>query len=122
MNVYWGSGISLLFFMGVAWFTGTYLNLEGPMFALFFGMMATLGLTASAAFFWMQGKYDQRKASKEEQAAGAGGSQGGSQEAAGSGEVDVIVRDADNRLAASQLAQGCGISNLPAIFLLGDPG
>ncbi len=123
MPIYVGAAVSLTFFMAVGWFTATFLQLEGPMFALFFGMMSTLGITASAFFYWMQAKHAARKAAKDEGAASeASGPAGSAPAAAGSGEVDVVVRDADNRLAASQLAQGSRIGNLPAVFLIGEPG
>jgi type VI secretion system protein ImpL len=123
MRIYTGAAVSLVFFMGVAWFAGRFLNLEGPMFAIFFALMATLGLTASAFFVWMQSKHDARKAAKDEAAAGGGaGTGGGAPAAAGNGEVDGVVSAADKRLAGSQLAQGCTISNLPVVFLLGEPG
>src|SRR5687767_14828754 len=104
MPIYVGAAVSLTFFMVAGWFTATFLNLEGPMFALFFGMMSTLGITASAFFYWMQAKHAARKEAQAEASANeASGSTGSAPAAAGSGEVDVVVRDADNRLAASQL-------------------
>jgi type VI secretion system protein ImpL len=119
MPIYWGAGISLVFFLVIAWITGSFLKLEGPMFAAFFGIMATLGLTASAFFVWLQSKHEERKAAKEEAAAAGAGS---GPAAAGGGEVDAVIRDAHNRLSASQLAQGASISNLPVVFLVGEPG
>jgi hypothetical protein len=52
MPIYIGATVSLLFFMAIAWITANFLNLEGPMFAAFFGIMSTLGITAAAFFVW----------------------------------------------------------------------
>ncbi len=37
-------------------------------------------------------------------------------------EIDALVRDAERRLAASNLAQGAKLSNMPVVFVLGEEG
>jgi type VI secretion system protein ImpL len=37
-------------------------------------------------------------------------------------EIDSLVRDAEGRLASSNLAQGARLSNLPVVFVIGEPG
>jgi type VI secretion system protein ImpL len=126
MTIYWGSAISVAFFLAVAAFSNRYLNFQGPTWYLFLTMMGSLGLTSSALFYYLQNKWTERRARKQEEAAAAaaGGGAGAAPAAVGAapepGESQHWIKEANNRLAQSR--PGVGIENLPMIFVAGDRG
>jgi type VI secretion system protein ImpL len=118
-NLYWGAAASLIFFVGVGFLCAHFLHLQGQEFMFFMMLMSALGISASAFFYFFQSKAQQRA---EPQAAGAGGGTAAVSGSGASPEVDQLIKEADQRLAASKNAQGVSISNLPLIFVIGDQG
>jgi type VI secretion system protein ImpL len=101
-----------------AWLGTTVLALTGVNLWIVRGLLATIGLSGAGVFWWWRARKEKQKAASAEASAGAGAVAGG-----GSGdEVDALVRDAEARLAASNVAKGAKTGNLPVIFLLGPPG
>lgn len=118
MNIYWGAGAALIFYEIIAFITGKYLlGLEGEQFAMFFMLLSALGISATAFFCWFQAKVAAKRA-----AAAEGGGATPAAEAGGNTEVDLLVRDAEARLAAAKVSNGASMGNLPVIFLIGDQG
>src|SRR5712691_2295721 len=113
MNLYWGSAAAFVFFLTLGLLGAKFLHLEGPQWYLFVGLLSTLGLTASAFFYYFQKKWQERKEGSDGAASGQPASGGD-----GSGEPNQAIRDADARLAQSKA--GAGMANLPMIFVLGD--
>ena len=114
-NLYWGAAASLIFFVGVGFLCAHFLHLQGQEFMFFMMLMSALGISASAFFYFFQSKAQQRA---EPQAAGAGGGTAAVSGSGASPEVDQLIKEADQRLAASKNAQGVSISNLPLIFVI----
>jgi type VI secretion system protein ImpL len=101
-----------------AWLATTMFNLTGVDLWFVRGLLAMIGLSGAGLIWWWRAKKD-----KEKQAAAAAAATSGAVAGGGSGdEVDALVRDAEARLAASNIARGAKTGNLPAIFLLGPPG
>jgi type VI secretion system protein ImpL len=109
MTIYWKAGAALAAYLILAWVMGSVLKLDTTRFYIVFAILAALGIGATAVFIWLWGK---RK--------GASGGESGPVEK--DEEIDGLVREAENRLAASNQAKGSKLANLPVIFVLGDPG
>ncbi len=110
MNFYWAGAGSFVFFMLIGVLGGSLFHLEGPRWYFFMGLMAALGLSSFALFYYFQRKAQERR------------SGGGASNTAdpGANETDPLIRDANARLAQSKA--GAGIANLPMIFVIGDRG
>jgi type VI secretion system protein ImpL len=107
MAIYWGAGAALVAYLIMAWVVGSALHLEGTRFYMLFAILAALGIGASAVFLWFWNKR------------GGGQSAGPTKK---DDEIDALVREAENRLAASNLAKGATLMNLPVVFVIGDAG
>lgn len=95
----------------LTFFTPNLLGLAGGKLWILRVALWLIGLAAAAVvtwFFWDKGKKEASAAVAAEQAAEGGD------------EIAVLVRDAERKLAAAQLAKGAHIGNLPAILLLGE--
>ena len=90
---------------------GSLLHLEGPRWYFFMGLMAALGLSSFALFYYFQRKAQERRSGSGDRAASL---------TRGANETDPLIRDANARLAQSKA--GAGIANLPMIFVIGDRG
>ncbi|MFB3829119.1 MAG: ImcF-related family protein [Bryobacteraceae bacterium] len=98
------------------WFAFTYglellLRLTGMQAWYFRISMWVLGILALATMLWYRWKT--RKERQAEAAAGAG-------EPGSDDEIDVLVRDAEARLASA--GQGAKLGSLPAVFVIGGAG
>jgi type VI secretion system protein ImpL len=111
MRLYLGTGAALAGFLALAWLAGSALHLDTSRFYLLFGILAALGIGGAVVFirFW----------SKLRRPSGGGA---GAPGAGRDDEIDSLVRDAEGRLASSNLAQGAKLSNLPVVFVIGEPG
>jgi type VI secretion system protein ImpL len=112
MTIYWGAGAALIGYLIIAWIVGSMLHLDTSRFYILFAILAVLGIGAATAFLWFWNKTHK-------------GSDDGSQSAGPLGkddEIDALVREAENRLASSNLAKGANLMNLPIVFVLGDTG
>jgi type VI secretion system protein ImpL len=125
MSIYWGSLVSLLFFMGVGWLTTNIFHFEGQAAQFIFLMMGTLGLTSSAFFYFRHNKWNAtREAARAaaQAAAQAAGVELPPTSEEGAAEIDSIIREADSRLAKSASTPGATLASHPVIFLIGDRG
>jgi type VI secretion system protein ImpL len=109
MTIYWQAGAALVGYLILAWIMGSFLKLDTTRFYVVFGILAALGIGATVIFVWLWGK---RK--------GPAGTESGPMEK--DDEIDGLVREAENRLAASTQAKGSRLANLPMIFVIGDTG
>jgi len=126
-NIYWGSGASMLFFVGIGYISARVLNFSGSQFYMFMALMSALGFSSSAFFYFFQRKATEKIQGRMQAAAAGAGAGGGTATAAGSGtaavpEVDHLIKEADTRLSQSKGQQGATIGNLPLIFIIGDQG
>ena len=61
MNFYWAGAGSFVFFMLIGVLGGSMLHLEGPRWYFFMGLMAALGLSSFALFYYFQRKAQERR-------------------------------------------------------------
>jgi type VI secretion system protein ImpL len=109
MTIYWKAGAALVGYLILAWILGSVLKLDTTRFYFVFVILAALGIGATAVFIWLWRKRKE-----------PGGKESGPME--NDDEIDGLVREAENRLAASSQAKGSKLANLPVIFVLGDTG
>src|SRR3954471_22528418 len=114
MNYYYAAAGAYAVYMVTAYGTARLMDLTGSNFYIFFGLLTVLGLLACGAFIWFKNKVTKPKADA------AGGSAASSD--GGGDEVEILIREAETRMAASKLAQGANISNLPLLFIIGENG
>jgi type VI secretion system protein ImpL len=111
MTIYWGAGAALVGYLVLAWIVESVLHLEGSRFYILFSILAVLGIGATGVFLWFWNK---------NHGSGDGSPNAGAIEK--DDEIDTLVREAENRLASSNLAKGAKLANLPMVFVLGDAG
>jgi len=109
MKLYLGTGAALLGYLVLAWLADSALHLDTSRFYLLFAILAVLGIGGAVVFIWFWSKIRPQ-------------SGGGAGAAGRDDEIDSLVRDAEGRLASSNLAQGAKLSNLPVVFVIGEPG
>src|SRR5947207_15287934 len=102
MNIYWGSAISMLFFMGTGYLAARYFNFEGPLWYTFLSIMGALGITSSAFFYFFQDKLQNRKQAK----AGAAAAGGAAAPVKAGNEAQQWVKEANAKLAQSKPGVG----------------
>jgi type VI secretion system protein ImpL len=112
MTIYWGAGAALVGYLVVAWIVGSMLHLDSSRFYILFSILAVLGIGASGVFLWFWNRNHK---------SGADGSPG-SGTVEKDDEIDALVREAESRLASSNLAKGAKLANLPMVFVVGDAG
>jgi type VI secretion system protein ImpL len=110
MKIYLGAGAALVGYLFLAWILGSLLHLNNTTFYILFCVLAILGVGATAIFLWFFSKRQ----------AGAAGETGVRMER--DDEIDALVREAENRLSASNLAKGAKLMSLPLVFVIGEQG
>jgi type VI secretion system protein ImpL len=104
-------GGSLLVYLVIAWFMTQLVGVTGMDQYILYAILAALGIIATGIIAWWKSRRSGEVAVPEGVAA-----EGGSE------EIDILIRDAEAKLAASRVAPGASISNLPVFFVLGDQG
>ncbi len=112
--VYLATGIILLVYLVLVWFLGGWLHLHGSDVWILRVGLAFVGLVAAGSFLWFYRKSKAEEAGPETES-GAG-------QAAGTDDIDLVVREAVRRLRSSTLGRGANLGNLPLVFILGDSG
>src|SRR5579863_8961588 len=112
--VYLATSIILLAYLVLVWFLGGWLHLHNPDIWILRGGLAFVGLVAAASFIWFYRKSKAEEAGPE--------TESGSGQAAGTDDIDLVVREAVRRLRSSTLGRGANLGNLPLVFILGDSG
>ncbi len=108
---YWIAAICLLVWLILVWFTGSWMHLEGKELWIFRIVLGLIGVAAFVTEVWLFWARD-----KELDAQMAAG------EATGPDEIDILIREAESRLKASQLGGKAKIGNLPLFFVVGESG
>jgi type VI secretion system protein ImpL len=112
MTLYLATGAALLAYLILAWFLGNLLHLHGrDLWILRIGL-AAIGIAGAAVFLIFK---------RKEQRA-LGGADSGEAGGPAHEEIDALIRDAEAKLSAARIEGGAKLSNLPAIFLIGDSG
>jgi type VI secretion system protein ImpL len=120
--LYWGTAAGFVAFAGVAFLGTKFFHLEGPMAYLFVGALSALGISLWTVFYFYQKKITEKlKGGGAGQAAAPGSAPGGAPGTGpGGGDLDQILREANNRFSQSATGQGQTIANLPLVFVVGD--
>ena len=104
------AAVLIAYLVGV-WILGSALGLKSPDIWVLRAGMGVIGIGIAGAFLWWR---------RSRRNAVAGGDTAEAVDSAN--EVDILMRDADTRLAAAKIPQGSRVANFPLIFLVGDPG
>ncbi|MBN1566679.1 MAG: hypothetical protein JXA73_02455 [Acidobacteria bacterium] len=110
MTIYWGAGAALVGYLILAWVLGSVFHLDTTRFYILFAILAALGIGATCVFLWFW-KKTRRRAADDSRSGGPVDKDD---------EIDALVREAENRLASSNLAKGGRLANLPMVFVIGD--
>ena len=108
---YWIAALALIVWLVLSWFIASWLHLQGNSVWILRIVLALLGIAAFITIVWWLRVRDKERAAQMAQ--GASG---------GSGEIDVLIREAESRLQASQLGHNARIGNLPVFFVMGESG
>jgi type VI secretion system protein ImpL len=115
MNIYAIVSVALVLYMTLCWFLGSVLGLHGGDLWILRGGLALIGFIVAGAYLW----YQLKNVVPRRQAGGSAPSGG---ETGGDGEVDLLVREAEARLASSALGRKASIANLPLVLFVGREG
>ena len=94
-------------YIALTWFATTFLKLTGVDLWVVRGFLFLLGLSGAGMVWWILSRRKKGDAAGPDAAA------------PGADEIDSLIRDAEARLAGSNLGK---VGNLPAILLAGPPG
>jgi len=112
--VYWVTGAVLLVYLVLVWFFAGWINPPGAgIWVLRIGLwlIGVMGAAFTMWWFWRKSKAEGLDASSASTAAPGATT-----------EVDLLVRDAIQKLKKSAMGRGGSLRNQPLIFLVGDPG
>ncbi|HWR50808.1 MAG TPA: type VI secretion protein IcmF/TssM N-terminal domain-containing protein, partial [Bryobacteraceae bacterium] len=98
-------------YMVFAFFAAQLLGLTGVDLYFVRGILWAFGLSGAGIFYWWQSR-------KEKAQGGAAGPA----DVAATDDISVLVRDAEARLAQSNVAKGARVGSLPVVFVLGPNG
>ena len=107
---YWIAALALIVWLVLAWFIGSWLHLQGSSLWILRIALALIGIAAFITLIWWFRVKDKERA--EMSPAGAAGGE----------EIDVLIREAEMRLQASQLGRSARVGNLPLFLVLGETG
>ncbi|HEX8985828.1 MAG TPA: type VI secretion protein IcmF/TssM N-terminal domain-containing protein, partial [Bryobacteraceae bacterium] len=96
-------------YIALAWFATVFLKLTGVDLWVVRGFLFLLGLSGAGLVWWILSRRKKGGDAAGEDAAAQGGAD----------EIDILIRDAEARLAGSNLGK---TGNLPVILLAGPPG
>ena len=105
------AAILLLLWLILVWFAGSWMHLEGKelwIFRIVLGVIGVAAFVVVVVLFWVRDK------ERAAQMAAGGGT--------GQDEIDILIREAEARLKASQLGGKAKIGSLPLFFVVGDSG
>ncbi len=102
-------------YMVFAWFAARLLGLTGVDLYFVRGILWAFGLSGAGIFLWW-------KSRKEKQQAGAAAQGMAAADAGSADDISRIVREAEARLAHSNVAKGAKLGSLPVVFVLGPNG
>ena len=103
-------GVSLLAYMAAAWAAGKLLGLSETDFYILFGALTALGVIAAAVIVW----WKMRQQEHADVAADA--------PLDPNDEIDGLIREAESKLASSQMGKGATIGTLPVVLVMGEQG
>jgi type VI secretion system protein ImpL len=105
------AALALIIWLVLSWFIASWLHLQGTSVWILRILMGLIGIGAFITVVWWLRVWDKERAAQMAQ--GTGG---------GTTEIEVLIREAESRLQASQLGRNARIGNLPLIFVVGESG
>ena len=112
MNALLVAGAALLVFCALAWtLASPLLHLQGARFWLLFGGLTAIGAAVAAVILLFRRQQEQARTAQQVPSDTSAGE-----------EVDLLVREAQAKLAHSPKASGAKLADLPVIVLIGTPG
>lgn len=115
MNIYWASGGLFIIYIVSSYFIAGLTKLTGSDLYILRGGLAAMGISSYAIFYW----WIQKRQARQQQAAAAGGAP---MAIGGADEIDLVIKEAESKLAASKLTQEARLAGLPVILLVGETG
>jgi type VI secretion system protein ImpL len=110
MGVYLATAIILIVYLLLAWFSGSWLHLQGASLWLVRAGLALIGFLGAVVFLWFYRKLKSDAAGQEIGAV-----------APALTEIDLLLNQADHKLKSAKLTAGASLRTLPIVFLLGEP-
>jgi type VI secretion system protein ImpL len=107
---YWIAAVALIVWLVLAWFTGSWLHLHGSSLWILRIALALIGVAAFIVVIWWF-LVRHKENAEMTPAGGAGGD-----------EIDILIREAEMRLQASQLGRNARIGSLPLYLIVGETG
>src|SRR3954469_19921916 len=104
-------GVSLLAYMVAAWAAGKLLGLSESDFYILFAALSAIGVIAAGVIVWWKMRQQEQAADLPSDAP-----------LDPNNEIDALVREAEAKLAASQMGKGATIGTLPVVLVIGDQG
>src|SRR5579862_3395473 len=111
---YMVSMVLMVVFMAVTWVLTSYMKLSGPVEIVVRTLFMALAMSAFGAVMYFRQRREQRK---QEQA--QGGAPGAT---TADKEIEVVIRDAQMRLAQSSVGRDAKLVHLPLFFIAGESG
>jgi type VI secretion system protein ImpL len=112
MNALLVAGAALLVFCALAWtLASPLLHLQGARFWLLFGGLTAIGAAVAAVILLFRRQQEQARTAQQVPSDTSAGE-----------EVDLLMREAQAKLAHSPKASGAKLADLPVIVLIGTPG
>ena len=103
-------GASLVAYLILCWWIGTWLHLHGSDLWILRGGLALIGLLACGIFLWFRSKMSQEPTGPSAKETGS------------TDDIDLLVREALRQLRSSRLGSAAALSKLPLVYLIGESG
>jgi type VI secretion system protein ImpL len=114
MNIYLITGSALAVYFVLVWFLGTLLGLKGGDLWILRGGLALIGLIVAAAYYWYRVK------SLASNLPSRGAKAAGDEQAPS--DIDVLLREAEARMASSELGRKATLASMPVFLFVGREG
>ena len=115
MSLYAILSLLMLVYMTLIFFAGTFLGLKGSDLWIFRALMALIGILGMAVYLWYFFKsVKPRRAQREKKAGG--------EAEKGDKETDYLIKEAESRLAESEIGGKAKVGNLPVLLVTGKAG
>ena len=116
-NISWGYAVTFLFTAGLGYMLTRFFNWEGPTAYMVTGLFGALGITVWTVYNHVFQKASDKVSAKKDalMSGGAGGAAGAAPaplpDAAADGSIDTLVKEANQKITQSNVAQGGTLAN-----------
>jgi type VI secretion system protein ImpL len=116
-QIYIVVGLFFSVYMVFTWVSTSMTGYQGSTLWFLRALMALVGIIAMVAYIWYQLKVLIPRREKKEAA-----ERGGAEQGSGADDVDILIRDAESRLATSELGKKAKLANVPVLLIVGRDG